>query len=61
MVSADNTIQQIRGVSALRMLTVLNLANNQVMRIEHLDHLPLTHLNLVCVCVCTYVGGLAVG
>lgn len=47
MLSADNTIQHILGVSALRLLTVLNLANNQVMQIEHLDHLPLTHLNLV--------------
>ena len=52
MSSADNTIQHIQGVSSLRQLTILNLANNQVMRIEHLDHLPLTHLNLVHVHTC---------
>jgi guanylate kinase len=45
-VCVENNIQVIHGLSALKQLTHLNLANNQITKIEHLDLPPLKCLNL---------------
>ena len=44
---SDNQITEISGISSLRQLTHLSLADNRLEHITNLDNLPIKTLNLV--------------